>query len=356
MSGSKRRGPGEGTYAQLPSGLWRVIVRQDGKKIAGPAKPTRAEAREALSRKLDDLRRGRPTTNPSFGSACSQWLEQMTHLAPTTQDTYRFWTASLEKDPLGKRPVSDIGEYDLRAWVRRAQSSGLAPATIKHRLGFVHQILRANGNSAKIKPPTVQDTERRPLSPSERELLDKEIARLPEPLKVSLMVLRYLGLRVSEACGLMHEDRDGDGVWVRRSVTVTRKAIHIRGKGKSARSHGWVPLPSVMKGLIGHPKTGFVCQGERSGKPDAKTPMNPKTLKSHVSKVLKAAGISIPGSGPHALRRTYGQTLLESGSDVVTAAKAMRHDPAILLKEYSRTRIDLMTDAVGKAFPEEETA
>jgi pterin-4a-carbinolamine dehydratase len=47
---------------------------------------------------------------------------------------------------------------------------------------------------------------------------------------------------------------------------------------------------------------------------------------------------------------------IESGADVVTAAKAMRHDPSILLREYSRTRVDLMTDAVGKAFPGEETA
>jgi integrase len=356
MSGSKRRAPGEGTYEQLPSGLWRVIVREGGKKIAGQAATTKAQARANLADKLKRLRSGSPGTNPSFGVAAAQWLSQMPHLAPTTRDTYAFWTAALEKDPLGKRPVSQIGEFDLRAWVRRCQASGLAPSTVKHRLGFVHQILRANGNMTKIKPPKVEETERRPLSPSERARLDAEIARQPEALRVALMVLRYLGLRVSEACGLMHEDRDGDGVWVRRSVTVTRDAIHIRGKGKTARSHGWVPLPGVMRDLIGPPRAGFVCQGERSGKPSARTPMNPKTLKWHVDKVLKAAGIVIPGSGPHALRRTYGQTLLESGADVVTAAKAMRHDPSILLREYSRTRVDLMTDAVGKAFPGEETA
>lgn len=54
--------------------------------------------------------------------------------------------------------------------------------------------------------------------------------------------------------------------------------------------------------------------------------------------------------GPHALRRTYGMTLLEAGVDVVTAADLMRHDPAMLLQEYARTRTDLKREAVRRTF------
>ncbi|HRI45271.1 MAG TPA: tyrosine-type recombinase/integrase [Fimbriimonadaceae bacterium] len=346
MAGSKRRARGEGTFERLPSGLWRCIVKQNGKKIAGPARPTKSEARAALNQKLAVPPGGE---NRSLSSAARLWLTESTHLAPTTRDTYLWWTSALEADPLADLPVLAITERDLAAWVRR-QLKRLAPATVRNRLGHIHQVLRYAGNPARTTPPARGARLRRPLSPDERAALDAAIASEPDSgTQMAAMLLRYLGLRVSEACGLMHEDRDGDGVWIRRGVTVTRDAIHVRERLKTARSSGWVPLPMILRPLVGH-GSGYVIQLARQRKGE---PAHPKTVKCHLKGLLLRAGLGhVPAIGPHTLRRTYGQTLLEAGVDVVTAAQAMRHDPTILMREYAQSRTDLMRDAVRKAFDE----
>jgi site-specific recombinase XerD len=59
---------------------------------------------------------------------------------------------------------------------------------------------------------------------------------------------------------------------------------------------------------------------------------------------------NIKYAGLHIFRRTYGMVLLEKGVDVTTAAELMRHDPVMLLKEYTRSREDLKRDAIKKAF------
>jgi len=52
--------------------------------------------------------------------------------------------------------------------------------------------------------------------------------------------------------------------------------------------------------------------------------------------------------GLHKLRGTYGMTLLESGVDIRTAADLMRHDPAMLVRQYAMSRRDLKEAALDR--------
>lgn len=340
MSGSKRRGPGEGTYEQLPSGLWRVIVRQDGKKIAGPAKPTRQEARQALARKLSEPEDGKC---PSLSNLAREWIEmRKAHLSPTTVETYRKWANKIDQDPIGGIAADRITEHDLRRWHSR-QTIGMTSAA--KRLGWIHGLLRTISNHARYKPPKVQGHQRRPLSPEEVARVRAALEAGTDLERIAVLVCLELGLRRSEAIGLRHEDREGDGVRIRRTVVRLTGEMRVKATAKTAKSAGWVPLSPTLAEMIGPPRTGYVVPGI-----DKRTPCYPDTFERVVKKVLARAKVTVPHGGPHALRRTYGMMLLEAGVDVVTAAECMRHDPAILMREYARSRTDLKREAVIKAF------
>jgi integrase len=162
--------------------------------------------------------------------------------------------------------------------------------------------------------------------------------------RIATLICLEMGLRISEVCGLRHEDRDGAGVWIKRTVTRAEGVINVRNKTKTARSNRWVPIPPSLVNEIGKDKTGYVVTG-------SKIPGYPDNISRAINRVIERAGVKgIPHLGPHTLRRTYGMKMLEAGVDVVTASELMGHDPRMLLDEYTRSREDLKIEAVKRAF------
>lgn len=339
MSGS-RRAPGEGTWERLPSGKWRLITKQAGRKIAGPAAPTKQEAKRLLTEKLRNAAKD-ARSQPSFGILAHDWLTAAKkRLSPTTYETYRFWLQALLSDPIATLPPSSITSTAILAWRERQD---LAPVTIRKREGWIRQLLRSAGHTVTLKPVQVQDSKRRPLDPAERAVLMDRLETSGDQMRLAVYLCCQLGLRRSEAIALMHEDRSGDGVWIRRRVVRTSGTVYVQDATKTARSSAWIPLPEVLKPLIGQ-GTGFVLG-------DGKTPLHPAKL-SRMIKAFAAGTIleRIPRMGAHALRRTFGMMLLESGVDIRTAAELMRHDPAMLMRDYARSRDDLKIEAMERAF------
>ena len=246
----------------------------------------------------------------------------------------------MERDPLGNLPVKDVTESHLRRWASRQR---LSPHSLRKRLGFLHQLLRIHGSSVRYKLPALQRHDRRPLSPVEAAKVVAECLRSTDRLeRLGTLLCVQCGLRRSEAVGLRHEDREGDGIRIRRAVVRVTGEIRVRARTKTAKSSGWVPLPPLLLSEIGN-GTGYVLG-------DGKRPIVPDALTNAVKRVAGRVGVSVPHLGPHALRRTYGMALLEAGVDVVTAADLMRHDPRMLLEEYARTRTDLKVDAIRRVF------
>jgi len=330
-----RRGRGEGTPKQLPSGLWRWHVRTDGREIAGPARATKEAARLALLQKLGNAAEA---PRQSFSTFAKGWVASR-KLAPLTEATYADWIKLVERDPLGKIPMGKIKPADLHAWASRLKG---AAATRRNRISFVRSVCRAAGIDAAIELPK-RDHRRRPLTPRERKTFAQILDTADPDTRLALLLEAYMGLRRSEAIGLRREDRDGDGMWIRRSVTYAQGTIHVREVGKSHNAYRWVAIPPELDAHLGAGK-GFVLG-------DGKRPLHPKTVSDRIRRLLAGTDLRrVPYMGGHALRRTYGQTLLEAGVDPVTAASLMGHDPSMLMKEYSRSREDLKRAAVKRAF------
>jgi integrase len=343
MPGSSRRAKGEGTLDKLPSGLWSCYTRIGKKKIRGEAAPTRAEATANHRKRVEELAAASDPASQSFTKWATNWLEgRRKSLSPTTYQTYTIWIGCISADPLGAMPIGKVSATDIRSWF---DHSDLSDTSKRKRLGFIHQMLRTAGNHARYKPTALQRHRRRPLTPEEAAKLMAKVAEIDDPkLRLGVLLCLELGLRRAEACGLRHEDREGDGIRIRQTVVRVTGEIRVKRKAKSSASHSWIPLPPSLLDAIGSGK-GFVL-----GTKDK--PLYPDVLTNAIKRVTAAAGIhGIPFMGPHALRRTYGMTLLEAGVDIVTAAELMRHDPMMLAKEYAQTRQDLKRDAVKRAFP-----
>mgnify|MGYP007100076016 CR=1 FL=1 len=344
MPGSKRRANHEGTVEQLPSGRFKAYTRSGGVKISANA-ATKTEALIALRKKLKSLSpEGRSSL--SFTNYARLWMSESGRLEDTTRDTYNGHIKAIEQTALGKIPIGQITEIDLKAW-KRAQTG--AKNSIRGRLGFIHQILRSIGNHARTNLPKGEDHERRPLTPAERTKLLEAFHTAEPRVQMALMIAWNTGLRRGEICGLKFSDLEDGGIWVKRVVVVTNAAIKVKPRPKTSRSRGWVPLPANVLELMESGTSGYVLTG-------TERPMHPKTLTNLVAEFMKDAGLTVPYQGLHALRRTYGMMMLEQGVDVVTAAKAMRHDPAMLLKEYARSRNDLTIAAVNLTFGDGQNA
>jgi len=337
-----RRAHGEGTYKTAPNGKIRLVKRIEGKWLAGPLANSKQEALAAFNRKYPNGAKD-ATASLSFTSLAKRWLaEREQKLAPSAVKSYTCWINAVAKDPLGAMPVGSIKQHHLRQWFAR---QSLAPTTARKRLGFICQILRLAGNEHSYTPPAADRHARRPLSAAERLAVKTEAVQSTDHVeRVGVLLCLEMGLRVSEACGLKHEDFQNGGVWIKRSVTRTAGALNVREKTKTARSARWVPVPPSLEKDVGPPRSGYVLTGsDRPGYPDV--------LQNAAKRVFARAGIKgIPHLGPHTLRRTYGMTLLEAGTDVVTSAELMGHDPKMLLDEYTRSRIDLKRKAVENAF------
>ena len=311
------------------------------KKIRGKHGNTRKEASDNLRTRLKNIAAENDKSAKSFTIFAERWIKSL-KLSPTTRDTYSYWIKSLSEDPLGNMAPAKITEDDLNAWKKRQR---MANETLRKRCMWLNQLLKEAKSTVRVEVPKKKEHLRRPMSPGERAEFLEIMSKLDDNLRIAAILCWYCGLRRSEACGLRMEDFDGEGFWVRRVALLVKAKIVIRFKGKSTRAHGWVPAPPALTKAI-EGRKGFVITGTED-------PMNPKVLSNTIAELIKGTKlVNVPHMGLHALRRTYGMMLLESGTDVVTAAKAMRHDPSMLLNEYSRSRPDLMKAAVLTTFPD----
>jgi integrase len=279
--------------------------------------------------------------NPSFISCARRWARlKAAEVAPSTAALYHtIVEAHLAASPFAERPVSAVSSNDLRDW------AATLPGQSKTRHNVVSaavSVLKASGNPARTKLPSVRHPDRRVLAPSER----KAAFAISQPEAWLIVRLALgMGLRRSECAGLRHDDRQDDGVIVRRGVTSVDGTLYV-GHTKTAVSNDWTPLHPDLLEIVGAPGSEGYVLGPQE--PD------PRRLSRVLEASLAKAGVL--RAGFQALRRTYGTWLLELGVDVRTAAELMRHDPSMLMRQYARSRRELMRDAQGRLFPATDPA
>jgi integrase/recombinase XerD len=149
-------------------------------------------------------------------------------------------------------------------------------------------------------------------------------------------LIRFTGLRVSEATGLTWEDVDLQG----GRLLPASPAVTVR-KSKTQAGMRTVPVPPILLPILKawreeHPSTHFVFETKNG------TRMSPQFAHRLVVRVGERAGAKI---SPHALRRQYGSAALNGGARIEAISAALGHaNVAVTQKSYAKLSAEKLAE------------
>jgi integrase/recombinase XerD len=255
--------------------------------------------------------------------------------------TFQQWyRQTFNADPLTAQPM-DLIEY--RSWLQNVQR--VSVATLNRHIAALRAFyswaqengLAAANAAAKLKMKTAQEsTAPRSMTKEQFFRLVGAIKNVKNPARrardmAAVYLMRYAGLRVSEACNLRWDDVDFTG----NTLRVTA------GKGDKFRV---VPLNEKMKDVLQEWKqlrTGYqtadspyVLISTRTAQLDA------TGLQKVVQKYLSSVGLD--EFSCHSLRHTCAKSLIDAGVGIERVAAILGHESIETTKRYVRpTQADL---------------
>lgn len=289
----------------------------------------------------------------SVEEAVEKYLrDAATRLAANTLDLYRRGLKHLLAWCKAER-IETLRRLDIEALRRYRETWTCRPVTAARRIDRLRIFLNfcvesgwVEKNAAKaLKPPEVRYTGKTPFTNDElRKIIEasgeivtrgtygKENAKR---VKAFIYILRYTGLRISDAANLDESKVVGGRVFLR----TEKNGAFV-----------WIPIPEfVVDALREVPRVGRFYFQTGNAKP--KTVRNgwDRTIRT----VLALAGIG-HGSA-HCFRTTLAVELLSKGVPVETVAAILGNTPAIVMKHYApfvKARQDALEEAVRRVWDE----
>lgn len=240
---------------KLPSGMWRIQVMVEGKRMG----KTFATKEDALywaagikTRAIEDSRAGNKIT---LERAVERYIENNSAiLSPSTIRGYRMAAKHRFAD-IGKTRLCDLSQEKIQRWVNGMVKEGLAPKTIKNAHGQLSTLLKEFDNGRRLTTTLPRKKKKEIKIPSEAEL--KVIAQACKGTKYELPILMaiWLGMRQSEITGLRWENvRDGRVYVVSAKVYDGEKWV-VKGTKTTSGTRS-IRCPKYILDLIeARPKT-----------------------------------------------------------------------------------------------------
>lgn len=354
---AKRRGRGEGTIQQLPSGNWRAQLSVGGKRISHTAK-TRRECQTWIRRVAGQVERGLTydRSRVSLGDYLASWLAgQASQLRPSTLAHYTILIEKFLLPAAGGAPIRELSPDHIQHMYGEWLRSGVgAPTVIK-----IHAVLHAAleravetglvlRNAADVaNPPRAPHTEMQFWTEEESNRF------LTANRQERLYALYYLaivtGARQMELLGLQWADVD----WVRETLTIRRQlarmggamfaALKTRASRRTIRLGGGTI--AVLRGHLERQAVERQIAGDRWQEHGLLfttlrgTPMHHKNLMDRYFKpAIRRAGV--PMIRFHDLRHTAAAIMLSRGRPAIAVSRILGH-----------ARISITLDIYGHLAP-----
>jgi integrase len=272
--------------------------------------------------RLRDARRRRPRLSDTVRTVCEDWLVgRVQELQPNTVYNYG-WLLSLVYPHVGRVRVSRLSARTVDLVLAKA-------------LG------EQTGRTLGAHKPREADEARPVWTLAEaRRFLDYVSDDRLYPL---WRLLLTTGLRRGELCGLKWSDLEPDlaTLTVRRQRVVEDPSSRVREK--PPKSHNGV------RSLLLDPVTVQVLTGTRPQATMARVsgylftgraglPLRPDTVSNRFNRLAAEAGVR--PLGPHQIRHLLAGSLLDTGYGIAEVAERLGHDPATLMRYYSRVNAD----------------
>ncbi|UOT02266.1 site-specific integrase [Rhodococcus opacus] len=322
-----------GTVKQLPSGRWRAsyVAPSDGVRYAAPTTypfKWEAEAWVAEERRKIDLGTWRPpgaevARGLTLSTYAAQWLTERP-LKTRTRALYDDLLRLHINPGLGDVELSKLTPAAIRGW-HAALSTGETRRV--HAYALLHaicatavhdEVLDANPCRIRGATTTKRSREITLITPAELTALADA---MPAPLRVSVLLAGWCGLRSGEFKELRRGDVDPDGgvIHVRRGVTYRNRQHHVDTPKTRAGSRDVAVPPHVRAALVDH-------------------------LREHVGRgkdALLFAGADGEHLGDWDYRKAFKAAASAVGKPALTVHD-LRHVGAVLAAQVGATTAELM--------------
>lgn len=373
-----RRGRGEGSIGQLPSGLWYADAsggftsegRRVRKRVYAATKQKVQQKLRELHEKADRGALGREGGKITVGQYLDQWLKDIAvTVAPTTLRSYTRDVTLYIKPTVGPIRLSHFAVHHVKAMYSKLADMKKSPAMQKKAgvtLGVAMQQAVGEGllsfNPARmIKKPKHKPAEIKPLDP---EQVSRFLAAaIGDRLHALYVVALDSGAREGELLGLQWKDVDFAG----GALSITRTLQELDGEltlkdTKTATSRRRVPLSEFGLAALHEHRKRMLAEG--NCRPDAIvfcTPAGEPWYRSSLHRIsfkplLAKAGL--PSIRFYDLRHTSATLLLLAGEPAKIAAERLGHSTIVLtLDTYSHVtegmqkRATEKLDAILRAVP-----
>ncbi|WP_416978656.1 site-specific integrase [Streptomyces sp. T028] len=256
---------------------------------------------------------------------CETWLTGYATRKPSTVRQARVHINRIVKE-FGGLPLGAVRPSQVKAWCAGMREEGRAPSYVYACHRRLSQIMGdAVHDGLLAKSPCSRRTspgggKQRPYVATTEQVWALYDA-FPERLRAAVLLGAFVGLRVSEACGL----RVGDVDFLRG---IVHPAVQYPAEElKTETSKTAIPVPrSLTKELSGHMTAGY--SGETLLTHDAGVQLGPWQLERAMREARgKVKGLPA-GFRYHDLRHYLASLLIASGSDVKVVQARMRHASA----------------------------
>ena len=283
------------------------------------------------------------------------WLDSLTRVAPSTRAVYeRDMRAAAEWFVArGLSTPEAVTRRDLRSYLSELHGAGYARRTtarkasvIRRYFGWACRAGRLDTDpSVSLSAPRGEATLPRVLNAAELDGLfegSAAAAALEPEIELrdrAIVELLYgSGLRVSELCGLRHEDLSGP-----------RDSITVWGKGSKQRR---VP--------ISEPAAAALKAWIQRGRPEMVIELSPddRVFLNRRGKALSPRDVrrlldrrSLSPTHPHALRHTFATHLLDGGADLRSVQELLGHADLATTQIYTRVSRERMREVHRSTHP-----
>jgi integrase len=310
---------------------------------------------EAAQRIVREWEAGGQAVTATVQEACERWLadSEARNLKPQSLKKYRHVKKELT-ERFGEMTVGSVSVDDVR---RMRESWKLSAMTTRKRLELVRAFFSfcmasewTQSNPAKnVRPPAGQPLPTLPYSEEEwtrilwaldayGEIHPQTPEKARRQLKALLLLMRYSGLRISDAVALRREKIDSTG----RLFLYQAKT----------REPVLIPLPEVVLDALREADEGDAYYFW-NGRSTLKTALT--TWQERLKKLFLIAGC--PEGHSHRLRDTFAVSLLQKGVSLEDVAKLLGHRSIqVTERHYSpwvRARQESLDQAVRKVWATE---
>lgn len=282
-----------------------------------------------------DARHPKPRMSDTVQSICEGWLlvrEQ--EIEPNTRYNYR-WLLGLVYPHVGRMRASQLSARMVEYAYRELEAAGYSRTTLRTLdLVLAKMFVEQVGRTLGARKPREGDDERPVWTLAEARCFGDYVN--DDRLYPMWRLLLVTGLRRGELCGL----RCGDLERVQGTVTVRRQLVvenpGSRVRAKPPKSHNGVRTlvldPATLALLVTVAAAGSASRYLFTGRTGL--PMRPDNLTDRFNKLAKAA--KVRPIGPHQVRHLIASSLLDAGYGVHEVAERLGHDPATLMRYYTR--------------------